>query len=143
MSKRKFCAALIVLALCSFTIGAIELIQYIDFKDNARTANATLATDDPKPKDTMVISGMQLHQYPLTFTSDRGAEIYVTPYVPAHLKDRLLDGKTIEITYLSNDRKRITFSPGEISNGTIWFAPGAVFSIVSILALRLFRAEKT
>ena len=141
MSKNKFCAALFVMAICCFTIGAIELFQYFDFKNNARTTTASLASKDTRPQNTMVVSGEKLYQYPLTYTTDSGASVYVTPYMSASMKDDLIDDNSVEVTYLYNNPNRIIFSADEFSLGIIWFGLGLIFSAVSILAWRLLRIE--
>ena len=43
---------LFVAALCSFTVGGLELMAYLEFHNEARTATATMRIDDPEPLGT-------------------------------------------------------------------------------------------
>jgi len=141
MSKRTFVASLFVLTICFFVLGGIELMQYVEFKNYARTSTASLSRKVVNPESTIVVKGQQMYAYPLVFKSDTGQNIHVSPYVDASMKNELLAGNSIQIMYLSNNPRRIFFTTEEFSPGILWFVLGLVSGAAAMFALRLYRRE--
>lgn len=139
--KVKFVAVVFLGMICMFVIGAIEWIQWQEYKKYNVDVVASLASTNLAPENTLVVEGATQYQHTIKY-SVSGQEIIATPYLSQDNSDELTRKKQIIIKVLSNNPRRIIQSEDEFSSGANWFLVGLFLFFVSIFALHLLRQEK-
>ena len=138
-SKTSFIAGLFVLALCGFTAGGLSLYERFDVWRNGQDAQMSLARPDQKLPD--YDDGMGFRVLDVQYVSSAGTVVVPNKSVLVPVAERLVDGQSIPITYMTNNPSRIMYSNYEAPNPWGWLVAGFVSLGVAIYALRLRKRE--
>lgn len=138
-SMKNFVAGLFVMALCAFSVAALELYEMYDYAQHGRQATMELAYPDRKL--ILFDDAVGVRTLDVKYVGADGEILVPQKVVPANLVDRLIGGEKIPVTYFSNNLQRAYFPSFPSPNPWVWLIVAVISTVVAGYAFRLFKRE--
>lgn len=138
--KLLFVAALWVMALCGFGAGGLALYEHVDVRLHGQQAVMELA--EPDKKIVQYGDSLNFRTLDVRYVHDGGDVVVPNKILDKSVAERLIAGEKIQVTYLTNNPKRILFNNYRLPNPWIWLIVGAAALALAIYATRLFKREQ-
>ena len=85
--------------------------------------------------------GFGIRMLDVQYVGSAGTVVVPNKSLPIEIAERLVDGQSIPITYMSNNPSRIMYSNYELPNPWGWLAAGLAALATAIYAVRLRKRE--